>query len=275
MISCSEEYLPETGQSTMEGVVLAELEVGKRVRFNLVTTFSNESSPVPIHEDDIEGFLINSTTIEKEQIRLAGEGGSEWLSNAFKFQPGHDIAIELNSMTPAMESLYASSTVPFSGSILEKEFTATSDIDLFDFNLTLGEIELGNFYHLQAFTLKSDNSKSFLEISEISLGSDNIFELNHMDGILIDYSSLGSEKSFTFKGKLLDENIIQGNGPIKVYFKLKTVTEDYYQYHRSLSLQNLSVQGPFDPPMESYTNIERGHGIFTAYTSILDSLRVR
>lgn len=56
------------------------------------------------------------------------------------------------------------------------------------------------------------------------------------------------------------------------YIKLYTVSEDFYKYVKSYNLNQQSEYDPFAQPVQVFTNIENGLGLFTGYTIDTDSL---
>jgi hypothetical protein len=48
--------------------------------------------------------------------------------------------------------------------------------------------------------------------------------------------------------------------------ELRTASQEYYLYHRSLARQHQAGQHPFSEPVILYSNIENGHGIFAGFT---------
>lgn len=49
--------------------------------------------------------------------------------------------------------------------------------------------------------------------------------------------------------------------------ELRTASEEYYKYHRSLARQHQAGQHPFSEPVILYSNIENGQGVFAAFVS--------
>ena len=49
---------------------------------------------------------------------------------------------------------------------------------------------------------------------------------------------------------------------IGLRFYLHNISQDYYYYRRSLELYNQSSDNPFAQPVQVYSNIENGFGIF-------------
>jgi hypothetical protein len=58
----------------------------------------------------------------------------------------------------------------------------------------------------------------------------------------------------------------------KVYFRLYTVTEDYFKYIQSLNLFFKNYKNPLAEPTQVYSNVEGGYGIFAGAAVSSDSI---
>lgn len=93
---------------------------------------------------------------------------------------------------------------------------------------------------------------------------------------------------FLFTDQLMDGDTIEKNLFIRkdmyganlgrydhlmAYFRLCTISEDYYLYARSYTEQHSSIDySMFSEPVSVYTNIQNGEGIFAGYGQCIDSL---
>lgn len=88
--------------------------------------------------------------------------------------------------------------------------------------------------------------------------------------MLTDLNFNGSEKTLKFEIPSADMNSFvntQTGAIMRPLIRLEHITEDYYRYIKSRN-RNISVQGnPFAEPVNVYTNVKNGYGIFTFYTS--------
>jgi len=96
--------------------------------------------------------------------------------------------------------------------------------------------------------------------------------LKNRYGILIDHSILSEDKYLSFTTSFLPSADIDDLLSGFLYLNLRTVTEDYYIYNKSLSQLAESNQNPFTLPTTTFTNISNGYGLFSAYSSIIDSI---
>jgi hypothetical protein len=277
IVSCSEEFSPQNEDTVKQAVILSEFEVGTDViEMTLTTTFSlNEgpSHPGEALQNGNEPFLSNLDNGATNKTFRYQNVAQKWINDAFQYQPGHTISLTANLAVVGLENIYAETTIPIAGEINIPVPVATDNIDTYDFQMELSVPELeDNFYHIIPYVAASadDPSKQYLNIDAFAEGEASVFGLSHIDGILIDVNRAGNFNTFNLS---IRKSELPSN-PSKIYLKVKTVAKEYYDFHRSLTLQAESDQGPFDAPFPTVSNIERGQGIFTAYTVSLDSIIV-
>jgi hypothetical protein len=140
-----------------------------------------------------------------------------------------------------------------------------------------------NYYHLNLYqqvydymldgqdTIFGKNEFFPIQFSQII---DNNFILAYFDGGVLfeDAPFNGSIVSYTFP---ISFNLnAREEVPGKLVVELRSVSEEYYFYQRSLSQQQENPGAPFSEPVVLYNNIVNGQGIFAGYISSLDSVRV-
>ena len=60
---------------------------------------------------------------------------------------------------------------------------------------------------------------------------------------------------------------------LKAYFRLYTISEEYYQYGKSFAKQSFSIDySMFVEPVSVFSNINHGDGIFAGYGQCVDSV---
>ncbi len=276
--SCSEDFTPQNEDTDKQAVILSEFEVGdNEIEMTLTTTFSlNEGPSDPgqqLRDSSNEPFLSNlDNGATNKTFRYFSES-QKWINDGFQFQPGHTISLTANLSVVGLDNIYAETTVPIAGEINVPTEVATDNGDTYDFSVELSIPELeDNFYHITPYISEDANSssKQYLNVTGSTFGNATVFGLSHVDGILIDIDRMDNTNTFNLSIKKSELS----SNPSKIYLQVKTVAKEYYDFHRSLTLQSESDQGPFDAPFPTVTNIERGQGIFTAYTVTLDSIRV-
>lgn len=274
LYSCSQEYTPISEDTQDQTVILAELEVGERVFLSIGSTYGNQESGVLPTEEDGRVFLSNEENQQlNKELRATGSGG-QWVQTTFKFFAGQEISIETDFTSLGHEAAFASTVVPSKGSFTSKKEALKNklgDQTTYTLDLELEEIPEGNYYHLQPFVYQN-GQEVYLDITDITQNGQSVFKLSHVDGILIDYHLLEDLKNLQFDVLPKDSSDSDFS---TIHLLLKTVPQAYFDFHKSLTAQKETQQGPFDAPVPTYSNIEGGQGIFVAFQSIIDSVPVR
>lgn len=274
LFSCSKEYTPTSQDTQDETVVLAELEVGETVFLSIGSTYGNQESGILPTDDDGFIFLHNANNEQfNKKLRPTGTPG-KWVQTSLKFSAGHEIVIETDFSSLGHKPTTASIIVPSKGSFANKEDAIKRKVDdetRYTLDLELAEIPEDNYYHIKPFVYQN-GTEVYLDIADITENSQSAFLLTHTHGMLIDYQVLEDVKNLQFDVFPKD---VSSPDFSTIYFVLKTVPKAYYDYHKSLTAQKETQQGPFDAPVPTFSNIEGGQGIFVAYQSLIDSVPVR
>jgi hypothetical protein len=70
-----------------------------------------------------------------------------------------------------------------------------------------------------------------------------------------------------------DHNYMEdGNHKKIIYFKLYSITEEYYKYIQTLNQYSKSYDNPLSDPVLVYSNVTSGYGIFAGAALSSDSL---
>lgn len=262
-----------------EAVLIAELEVGELVQMSISSTFTNTEEAYFPTFDDLQGDLpklsnLNPDGQKNKELRYLSED-QKWIHPSFRFKEGDEISLSANLEQVGMQNIYATTRAPIAGAITQKSNSLSiNDNGDYEFMITLARLNHEeDYYHVLPYLASSSTaeSKDFIDIEASSNGNSSLLKPVHMDGILIDIDITDSELEFLIT---IPASEIASFNPSHIYLKLKTVTKDYYDYHQSLTFQLESQQGPFDAPVPTVSNIERGQGLFTAYTTSMDSIRV-
>ncbi|MBK5277947.1 MAG: DUF4249 domain-containing protein [Bacteroidia bacterium] len=107
----------------------------------------------------------------------------------------------------------------------------------------------------------------FVEPVDPAMNNDNS---NGASKLLKD--NLFNGKNYVFRIKLRSYRIYPENPP-RVRVVLQSVTEEYFRYFVAQSLQNNTSGDPFAQPVQIFTNIENGLGIFAGYSSSVVELK--
>ncbi|MEL7119409.1 MAG: DUF4249 domain-containing protein [Bacteroidota bacterium] len=242
-----------------------------------------EDARVSLYEEE---NLIQELIREKNSTQVPVYTTSNF--NA-KTNVTYTIMVEVEGFAPVM----AESSIPDKVAIQSLEVTNyyveryPSGEEDHRYNLTLGFMdpeELMNYYHLQLFhkigTFSVTENDTVLQNNEMrsvrfANSVDNNFTLAHFDGGIMfeDIPFDGKFVSYTFPIELRlrpDEEIVG-----KLLVELRSLSEQYYRYQRSLSLQQQNPGVPFAEPVVLYNNVVNGQGIFAGYNPALDSISIR
>ncbi len=104
------------------------------------------------------------------------------------------------------------------------------------------------------------------------------FSLNGMYGLVFsDELFNGQEYIININSSILNENYYNSNyssvTPLLVV-SLLTVNQDIYRYITSFNLNQQSGDNPFSQPVQIFSNVEKGLGLFSGYTMDVDTLLV-
>ncbi len=286
--SCIRDIDPEFESSDQKFVVLAEIQEGDpSPMFTISTTFELNSSPQELS-------LANTDVSVDDEI---GPGVGEFSPRDFRPVNGDDLRFEAQagSFTPAQGERYflkvthlpgelpeltGETFMPYVGSVETVNNVSlvaqTADYSEFDIDLVMGEMpDLNTFYHLMPFIKANDGSEIYPDIVSIDEGRNGSFVLAHRHGMLVDYNTLEDTKNLSFTLRTLIPLNVDQLVDNKMYFKLRTVTEEYFKYHRSVSRQYETDRSPFTIPVLTYSQFEHGFGVFSAFSEVFTSAEIQ
>jgi hypothetical protein len=146
-----------------------------------------------------------------------------------------------------------------------------------EFNIEIqDDAAVNNFYSIIAYyldTLFIDDSSSYeVYLQKLDIASDDIF---------IDEASDWNEVIFTdelFNGQKISIKInsdIQSYQPgMVIYWTLINHSEDYFMYKKTFNVYQ-SVEGnPFAEPVQVFSNIKNGYGIFAGYSHSITTFQL-
>lgn len=274
-----------------ELVVISNFTANRNMQVRVSRTQSVlDNGPTPyILNADVRLFEGNQFI---QRLELINEPGSRPYYTTRNFTPEIEVEYTIKVEAPGFEPIQAMSKVPtkidiqslkVSDYLIEKNPEGDA---LYRFSVTLGFSDPkseNNYYHLNLYqqvyeymlegqdTIFGNNEFFPIQFNQII---DNNFILAYFDGGVLfeDTPFDGSIVSYTFpiSFNLLAEEEVPG----KLVVELRSVSEEYYFYQRSLSLQQENPGAPFAEPVVLYNNIMNGQGIFAGYSASLDSIRV-
>lgn len=121
--------------------------------------------------------------------------------------------------------------------------------------------------------ITNTNELSALNVNRILTANNGITELEQKPGVFIDYSRVnGNEIQLELMTtKALDD----ASELIKILeFEVNSLSEELYRYHINLSRQISGSKADFSAPLQGYTNVENGFGVFGSYSTIISSLEL-
>lgn len=88
--------------------------------------------------------------------------------------------------------------------------------------------------------------------------------------LVVDKNFNGTKKSIVFEipsSKMKTFENLQTGTITRPLIRLEHITEDYYRYLKSRTANSNSSDNPFAEPVNLFTNVNNGYGIFTFYTT--------
>jgi hypothetical protein len=193
--------------------------------------------------------------------------------------PGY-VPVEASTMLPSQSVITSVTHIPNARKDSYGDFMDEIRIKIND---PAGE---QNFYQVQILST-SFGSGSGYPVNCVSTTDKDIEAIGYTDPLgndnCIDGSSLlmkdvnfnGGEKQVTFYVNSYElQTYSNGTGrDYRPYIRVNRITEDYFKFVRSYNIYNNAVDNPFAEPVNVYTNVKNGYGIFAGYTSAVDTLR--
>ena len=274
--SCVQEYRPYDENEDPKLVIKAEIESGSISPIIEISSSFRQSDSIPQVGSSIQVEMYEENNPEPYVFSLLQESGTHWQApDDLVFNEGTSYFLRVDPIADGIQAAHAESIIPFPGALLV-ESCSMDDINMqLDIAIKLEKPPgYGSYYHLVPYVLDEDGLRVFLEIDRVDAGTNATIALNNRYGMLIDYFSLPEDKYLSFSADLLLSGNTGGHNSGFLYMILKTVDEDYYLYNKSLSKLTETNQNPFTLPTTTFTNISNGYGLFSAYSSIIDSIRI-
>ncbi|HOY16934.1 MAG TPA: DUF4249 domain-containing protein [Haliscomenobacter sp.] len=230
-------------------------------------------------EQLLERLNLNDTREEKIPF---------YTSEVIKPRIGVDYTVKVSA--PGFETVTATSRIPESvnlDSVLVEKLKATPDDPGFvryDFDLAIyftDPLIERNFYHVNVFQKSMTPLKDgvdFLEqTKKLVFGSEvnsNYIVANYDGGLLIE-------------DKLIDGRAIRIPIPIsmrmpahlqnfdELIVELRSVSEEYYLFHSTVSRQQDNDDLPFSDPVVLFNNIRNGQGVFAGYSQAKQAVVIK
>ena len=128
------------------------------------------------------------------------------------------------------------------------------------------------YYEVEAFTKYDDNGILREEPIDLELTRryEGILAMEHRNSLLIDTKFNKGQYVTT----VIDADISQAflDFSEHIYFRLKTVTSAHYLFHENFAKRQEAHTAPLSEPVIYYTNIVDGLGLFSGYSTVIDSV---
>jgi hypothetical protein len=207
-----------------------------------------------------------------------------------KIRDGYTYSIKVTA--PGYKEVTAQTIVPVQSTIagLSRVKHARKNSDgeeLDDVTIKLDDPPGTNYYLIRLFTASYNSmnpeypincvSSTDKDLEAVSEDGDPLGD-NCLDGnslLMRDVNFDGRQKQvkISVESSMLKELTFQNRPPSRPYVKVYQVTEDYFKYIKSQSAYENSSDNPFAEPINVYTNIANGYGIFSANTVAVDTIR--
>lgn len=242
-------------------------------------------------------YLTNAKVeiLEKEQVlerlNLIDTRDTQapyYVSELIKPRVGVEYTIRVS--VPGFETVTATSRIPeqvnLDSVIIEKLNSVSDDPGFLRYNFDLvihftdPQVER-NYYHVNIFqkstTLLQDGVERIENTAKLIFGSEintNFIVANYDGGFLIEDKPINGRSiripiPVTIRmpagEKQLDEMVVE----------LRSISEEYYLFHSSVSRQQVGNNLPFSDPVVLFNNIRNGQGVFAGYSQAKQSVALK
>ncbi|MFQ5445927.1 MAG: DUF4249 domain-containing protein [Saprospiraceae bacterium] len=284
-----------------------DFEINQAQRLVVISNFSDQnelevfvSKTKSVLSSDNTSYLTDATVMVfagNELLEIlelvADDDGRPPFYRTTKMTPQSGVVYSIKVSVPGFEPVTATSSIPTAVPLQSVNFTNTSDEDsnhevqvnfevVVDFQDPPGE---KNFYHLVFYQELTNyllneegdtlmGNKFLTTPIQAKPDDPNMPVIKYFDNrsfLLKDDSFDGQHMSLPFSGSY-SYNL---NATIagSFFIELRTVTEDYYLYHSTLTRQ-VNSGNPLSDGVVIYDNIVNGEGIFAGYSSNSNSFKL-
>ena len=278
--SCVEEYLPEGSLSNQKLVAFAELESGELSTIRVGSTFSATQSEVDLDHNLTIVKIINFENNNKPEEYRYDANIDAYRNITFRPNEGAIYELHFDANIEGFKVITGRTQVPyktefdFLQSEVQTEIVTNEvgeDIGVFEVRMKIDvdKTETG-YFHL----IPKIDEENTLYFDEVITNKNAVHVLQHRDGILIDKSKLEDATDLRFKLKTFASFDVSEVESSYLKCDLRSITEEYYEYHLATSRQSSTNAGPYTLPVTTYTNMANGYGIFATFSTVTDSLLI-
>lgn len=217
--------------------------------------------------DDAQlNFYKNGNLRGTFQLLQSGSLQNYGFDNVEDLEEGQTYAIEVTH--PDYPDVYrASQVVPFKSPLMDLGFQEEGGVDIdgdeaSEVSVVFQDPADEVNYYEATILLQDDFSERYYDTYTSS--TDPSASRGHLyDALVIsDESFNGEKKRLNLQMYRTSEAELEG----KLFVRWRNVTEDYYRFARSLNRFDEIGENPFTSPIQIYSNIENGTGIFSLYS---------
>ncbi len=272
--SCIKEYTPEDWDDSFSIVVSGEIETelpGQVIRIH--TTINNAGEQANLPEDLLVEVFEENNPVSKK-LTAVSDNESFWqMPGDFSFHEGETYFLKISPAQNIIPQVKSEVTAPRPGSLIAESAFVSEGETKIEIDLTLEKSpNFKSYYHINVYLIDAEGNSDELEITDFRKLYNGAEILTQRNGILIDYDKLPEDKHLSFYANILNSLDIELLKGSFLHLNLKTVTEDYYLYHKSLSQLTESNSNPFLLPTTTFTNISNGYGLFALHSTVIDSI---
>ena len=288
LVGCTGTIDLDLPQNEEKIVAFSNFKVGSLIEFQISKSHSivEANNIVYLNEANIE-LYANGNFLEVIPLIFDGENGDQPKFKSTTVRPVSDVEYTIRVDAENLNSIEAKAIAPTKiplnslsiDNVNKTQKPASMLID-YDFDLQFDfedPIDTKNYYHLIAshrITLQMGMQKVVPGLKfEKSVNSPFEYITHFEEGILFTDESFNGENVILELPSYFSEDEILTIDD--VLLELRHVSKDYYQFHKSYSLQKESFEiiAPFSEPVTIFNNIEGGYGNFSGYSSSSNFVR--
>jgi hypothetical protein len=130
-------------------------------------------------------------------------------------------------------------------------------------------VRIYNSYHDILYCVITNDKDVEKLVYEDPFYPDDCLQSNRL--LLSDKNFNGTNKTLIFYTEAGELEPTPGSG--KAWVELLHVNKEYYTYIKSLNTRENADDNPFAEPVNLYTNVKNGYGMFTTYAMAVDSIQ--
>ncbi len=293
LVSCEKPVDLNIGRSKSQLVIVSNFTPSQPIVVQVSKTRSPTSTEDSVYVENATVSLYQGAKLLEVLELVSGPTDQPPYYTTRQTTPLVGVTYTIHAQAPDFEPISATSSVPIPTAIRSLRL---SDLTIssasggrtdyrYDVSIVFNDPAEGkNYYHLNFYqqileyrsaagdTLITDASlRKIVFSSELD---DNSLIAYFQGGVLFDDKNFnGNPISYSFP---LQVNINPRKELIgKMFAELRTVSEEYFLFHNSLSRQQTNSTSPLKEPVMVYANIENGQGIFAGYNASVDSVSLQ